>query len=88
MSEDQIKEYLKNRGCPEFVWRGSSENLLRRWKDFVEQVEKGYCANCLIQEYWNDLDIRELIHYVGIENTVTELDQRFTEMLTATDIKH
>lgn len=42
MTEDQIREYLKGRGCPETVWRGGSEGLMRRWERFVAEVESGY----------------------------------------------
>jgi hypothetical protein len=54
----------------------------------VTEVEKGYDSRCLIQEYWNDLDIRELIHDIGYDDKVRELDERFAAMLTATHIKH
>jgi hypothetical protein len=88
MTEDQIREYLKGRGCPEAVWRGGSERLVRNWEHFVTEIENGYCPNCLIQEYWNDLDTRELIHDIGCDDKVADLDKRFAAMLTATDIKH
>jgi len=88
MTEEQAKEYLKIRGCPEFVWRGGSEALIRRWKELVTTVETGYCANCLIEEYWNDLDTRELIHDIGYDAEVRESDEKFAAMLTATNIKH
>ena len=88
MTEQQIKEYLRNRGCPKIVWEGGTERLLRRWRDFVLEVEKGYCPRCLIDEYWNDLDTRELIHEVGYDDSVKEADERFRAMLTATHVKH
>jgi hypothetical protein len=28
MTEEQVKEYLKNRGCPKTVWEGGRERLL------------------------------------------------------------
>ncbi|HKT51700.1 MAG TPA: hypothetical protein VJV96_15480 [Candidatus Angelobacter sp.] len=88
MTEDEIKHYLRNRGCSEFVCQGGSERLLRKWNYFVAEVEKGYCPNCLIDEYWNDLDTRELIHEIGCDDRVRETDARFAAMLTATHIKH
>jgi hypothetical protein len=88
MTDEQIKEYLKSRGCSKIVWEGGRERLLSRWAKFVRGVEKGYCPNCLIQEYWNDLDTRDLIHDIGCDDDVRELDKRFAAMLTATHIKH
>ena len=88
MTEDQVKEYLKNIGCPRVVWEGGTERLLRRWADFVLSVENGYCPRCLVDEYWNDLTTRELIHDIGQDAKVKELDERFLAMLTATHIKH
>jgi len=54
----------------------------------VAKVERGYCPNCLIEEYWNDLDTRELIHDIGRDSEVSEIDEKFATMLTARDIKH
>jgi hypothetical protein len=88
MTDQQIKEYLKNRGCPEHVWRGGRESLVQRWKDFVAEVEKGHCPHWVIEEYWNDLDTRELIHDIGSDGEVRDVDERFATMLTATEIKH
>jgi hypothetical protein len=87
LTPKQIEEYLKAR-CPEHVWRGGREGLVQGWKDFVEEVERGYCPRCLIEEYWNDLDTRELIHDIGCDGEVEDLDKRFAAMLTATEIKH
>jgi hypothetical protein len=88
MTDPQIKEYLKSMGCPERVWRGGREFLVQRWKGFVAEVERGYCQNCVIEDYWNDLDIRELIHDIGSDGEVADIDKRFAAMLTATEIKH
>lgn len=88
MTDEQIREYLKHRGCPKTVWEGGRERLLLKWEQFVSGVESGYCPDCLIQEYWNDLDTRELIHDCGCDDDVRRLDKRFAAMLTATHIKH
>ncbi len=88
MTEAQIKEYLKNRGLPEHIWKRGSQVILQRWKDFVAEIEKGYSPNCFIDEYWNDLDKRELIHEIGCDDKVREADERFRAMLTANNIKH
>lgn len=88
MTEEQIKKYLRNRGCPRTIWEGGSEYLEVQWKKFVTEVENGYCPNCLIEEYCNDLDTRELIHDIGHDNEVKEWDERFSAMLTSKHIKH
>ena len=87
MTEEQVKEYLKKRGCPQAVWQGGRDHLVARWKNFVAEVEQGYCADCLIEEYCNDLDTRELVDDIGCGDEVKELDERFATMLTATHIK-
>jgi hypothetical protein len=88
MTDDQIKEYLKHRGCPETVWSGGRERLIQHWKNFVAEVQQGYCPKCMIEEYWNDLDTRELIHDIGRDNEVKDVDENFAAMLTAREIKH
>jgi len=88
MTEEQVREYLKDRGCPRVVWQGGKDRLLARWKSFVARIESGQYTNWLIQEYWNDLDTRELVHDIGCDEEVKEWDQRFAAMLIATNIKH
>jgi hypothetical protein len=88
MTDDDIKTYLKDKGCPKIVWEGGTERLLQRWNDFVAEVEKGYCPECLIDDYWNDLELRELIHEIGCDDLVQAADHRFRSMLTAVHIKH
>lgn len=41
-----------------------------------------------MEEYWNDLDTRELIHDIGSDAEVKDIDEKFAAMLTATEIKH
>ncbi len=88
MTEDEIRQYRRNRECSERVWQGGSELLIEEWNEFVAEVENGYCPDCLIDEYWNDLDSRELIHDIGCDDRVKEADARFAAMLIATSIKH
>lgn len=87
MTEEEIKTKLKNRGCPAFVWQNGSHGLISQWKTFVEEIEKGYCPDCLLEEYWNDLDTRELIHYVDLDSQVKDLDEKFVSMLTRRDVR-
>lgn len=88
MTPEEIEQFLRMRGCPEGVWKGGRRWLIQRWKDFVEEVERGYCPNCMIEDYWNDLDTRELIHAIGSSGEVEGFDKRFAAMLTSTEIKH
>lgn len=88
MNEHEIKEYLKTRGCPLAVWQGGSPRLLRKWGEFVAHVEKGYCPRCSVDEYWNELDTREMIHETGLDSAVEDLDTRLRKMLVATHIRH
>jgi len=75
-------------GCPEFVWRSGGEALIRRWNEFVTNLETDYCPNCVLEEYRNDLDTRELIHDIGYDAEVRESDETFAAVLTATNSKH
>ena len=88
MAEASAKEYLKARGCPQFVWEGGGQGLIKSWGDFVTEVEQGYCPDCSMDEYWNDLSIRELIHAIGWDADARQADERFASLLTATTVKH
>lgn len=88
MTEEETQVFLRQSGYPEHIWKSGSEGLIRRWHEFVAEVEQGYCPDCLIDEYWNDLDTRELIHAIGKDSNVADADTRFRAVLTATNIKH
>jgi len=87
MKEEQIQKLLKEKGCPEFMWKGGSRYLIDSWKKFVEDVERGYCHDCLFDEYLNDLDTRTLIRLAGLDDNVKDLDERFKVMLTRNDLR-
>jgi len=86
MTDEQITDYLKKRGCAERVCKGGREYLVQHWNDFVAEVERGYSLG--VEDYWNDLDTRELIHDIGKDSEVGDADNRFRAMLTGTQIKH
>ncbi len=48
--------------------RRGGEGLVRRWRDFVAQVEKGYPLG--LDDYRNDLDVRTLIAVTGLDTEV------------------
>jgi hypothetical protein len=69
--------------------RKSPEFLVARWKRFVSDLEtEGHTRNWLIDDYWILLETREAIHNLGIDDLVSEADQRFRALLTSTEIKH
>lgn len=87
MTEDEIIKKLQDKGCPRFVWQSGSKGLIKLWEDFVNEVERGYCPSCLLEEYYNDLDTRDLIRLVGLDDRVKNLDQRFITLLTRRDLR-
>lgn len=86
MTDAQIQDYLRENGYPEHIVREGRAGLLRRWREFVEQVERGYSLG--LEDYRNDLDIRAIIALAGVEDDqVRALDQRFRQLLTATETR-
>jgi len=82
MTDPEITQHLRERACPEHIWRAGREGLIRRWEAFVAEVERGYPLG--LDDYRNDLDTRALIAEVGLENEVRDADERFRRLLTAT----
>lgn len=87
LTEDQIKQRLKEKGWADFVYNGGSKRLLSSWKKLVELVENGYGERFVIEEYWNDLDTRKAIREVELDSLVKELDERFIAATTRRDIQ-
>jgi hypothetical protein len=58
-----------------------------RWREFVEQVERGYPLG--LEDYRNDLDIRAILRLAGAEDEpeLTALDERLKNLLTSTDCR-
>ena len=80
MSTDRVREYLEDNGYPRHLVEGGREGLIRRWRQFVEEVEKGYKHG--LEDYRNDLDLRMIIELAGAGNAeVRELDERLKRML-------
>ena len=42
MTDAEIQQYLGDNGYPEHIVREGRAGLMRRWREFVEQVERGY----------------------------------------------
>ena len=78
----RIAKTLRQHGAAEHIVRGGAEGLIGRWRTFVAQVEKGYPLG--LEDYRNDLDIRSLIAFTGIDREVSGEDNRFRKLLTST----
>jgi len=86
MTDSDIQNYLRENGYPEHIVREGRLGLLRRWRMFVEQVERGYSFG--IESYRNDLDVRAILMLADAEDDeVLALDERFTRLMTATDVR-
>ena len=79
-----VEEYLRENGYPEHVVREGRAGLVRKWREFVEQVERGYSLG--LEDYRNDLDVRAILAQAGAEDAeVHALDERLKKLLIAVD---
>jgi hypothetical protein len=86
MTDEEIQSYLRDNGYPEHVVRGGRAGLVRKWREFVEQVERGYSLG--LEDYRNDLDVRAMIALARAEDEeIGALDRRFEKMLTARTVR-
>lgn len=86
MTDADVQHYLRENGYPEHLVRGGRAGLVRRWREFVEQVERGYSLG--LEDYRNDLDLRAIIALAGTEDDeVRALDTRLRAMLTDTTVR-
>lgn len=84
MTDAQVRNYLSENGYPEHLVREGRAGLVRRWREFVEQAERGYSLG--IEDYRNDLDVRGIIALAKADDTeVHALDERLRELLIGTD---
>jgi len=86
MTDPEIETYLRDNGYPEQIVRDGRAGLIRRWRDFVREVEHGYSLG--LEDYRNDLDTRAIIELAGAENDeVRALDGRLRKLLTSTGVR-
>lgn len=86
MTDGEITAYLRENGYPEHIVREGRAGLVRRWGEFVAQVERGYRLG--LEDYRNDLDLRAIISLAGAEDDeVRALDDRLRAMMTATTVR-
>ena len=84
MTDSELLAYLRDNGYPEHVVREGRPGLLRRWLEFVEQVEDGYRLG--LEDYRNELDTRAILRLAQAEDAaVLALDDRLKQLLVATD---
>ena len=79
MTDAQVRHYLSENGYPEHVVREGRAGLVRRWREFVERVERGYSLG--IEDYRNDLDVRGILALAKADDAdghaqVADIDQR------------
>jgi hypothetical protein len=80
MSLDRVQEYLEDNGYPRHIVEGGRDGLIRRWREFVGEVEKGYARG--LEDYRNDLDLRMIIKLAAAEDAeIRQLDERLQKML-------
>jgi hypothetical protein len=80
LNDSEILAYLRENGYPEHVAREGRPGLVRRWREFVEQVERGYRLG--LEDYRNDLDIRGILQLAGaVDDEVRALDERLRAQL-------
>lgn len=58
MSEE-VREFLRERGCPFPVSERGLTGLVENWEKIVQSVEAGYLLT--LDDYLNDLDTRQLL---------------------------
>jgi hypothetical protein len=86
MTDAEIQQYLGDNGYPEHIVREGRAGLVRRWREFVQQVERGYALG--LEDYRNDLDVRAILDLAGGEDEeIGLLDTRLRAMLTATTVR-
>ena len=85
MTEREIKLFLEDNGYPAHVVKDGKKGLLKRWRVFVEEVERGYKLG--LEDYRNDLDLRGIIAVVKLDSEVAEYDARLKKMLAHVEVR-
>jgi hypothetical protein len=86
MTDEEVQAYLRDNGYPEHLVREGREGLVRRWREFVGQVEEGYPFS--LYDYRNDLDGRAILSMAGAEDDeIRALDERLKARLTETTVR-
>src|SRR6476661_1263805 len=79
MQPDPVQQFLRDHKYPAHLVKEGRAGLVRRWREFVEQVEKGYTLG--LEDYRNDLDIRAIIQRAKAEDDeIHALDARLKKL--------
>jgi hypothetical protein len=80
VSDAKIISYLEDNGYPPHLIHEGRAGLVRRWREFVEQVEKGFRGG--LEDYRNVLDIRGILEQAdGVDEEVLNSDQQLKKLL-------
>ena len=80
MQPDPVQQFLRDHKYPAHLVKEGRAGLVLRWREFVEQVEKGYTLG--LEDYRNDLDIRAIIQRAHAEDDeIHALDARLKKTL-------
>jgi hypothetical protein len=85
MTDQEVSQYLADNGYPDHVVRAGKAGLIRKYKRFVDDVQRGYPLG--LEDYRNDLDLRAIISMVGLDKDVRDTDERLRLLLTNTDVR-
>lgn len=83
MTDGEVRQFLEDNGYPQHVVEGGRAYLLQRYREFVDEVARGYEYG--LHEYRHDLDLRAAIAQLDLNDEVGDEDQRFAAMLVETD---
>ncbi|MBI1353846.1 MAG: hypothetical protein GC160_05830 [Acidobacteria bacterium] len=85
MTDQEIEQTLRRRGCPEHICVAGRDGLIEMYEDFVREVEEGYELG--FEDYSNELDLRTIIGDLGLdeESAVQEADERLQALLIPTE---
>jgi len=59
MSDDAVRDFLREKGCAHQVVERGLAGLVENWEKVVQSVEDGYSLG--LDDYLNDLDARQLL---------------------------
>jgi len=61
-ASDPVRDFLRQRGCPDHVIKNGLRGLIENWEEVVESVARSYRLG--LDDYLNDLDGRQLLEEV------------------------
>lgn len=81
MTDHEIEQKLRRRGCPEHLCVAGRDGLIEMYESFVASVEEGYELG--FEDYSNELDLRTIIGELGLddEDEVIDADERLQAVL-------